>query len=48
MEEQDIEFLRAQNEYLKELLAITSNQLTLIKDENKQLRKLIYENDNRK
>lgn len=46
--EQDIEFLRVQNEYLKELLAVTSNELTLIKDENKQLRKIIYENENRK
>jgi len=41
--EQDIEFLRAQNEFLKEQLAKTLNHLTLLKGQIEQQKRILNE-----
>lgn len=41
--EQDIEFIRAQNEFLKEQLAKTINQLTILKGQIEQQKRILNE-----
>lgn len=41
--EENIEFLRVQNEFLKEQLAKTLNQLTLLKGQIEQQKKILNE-----
>lgn len=45
--EQDIEFLRVQNEFLKEQLAKTLNQLTLLKGQIEQQKRILNDYENR-
>ena len=45
--EQDVEFLRVQNEFLKEQLAKTLNQVTLLKGQIEHQKSILNDYENR-